>query len=96
MTQKLSVMSPAGSGPRVTGQGLSQGLGALDGKTIFLVDVGFENSDEVMRQIQGWMAEHRPATRTEIVRWRDQHLPDPELSERIRAEGDGAILGVGT
>lgn len=96
MPEKLSVLSPLGYAPKITGQGLSQGLGTLDGKRVFLVDVGFENSDNVMRQMQGWMAEHLPKTQTEVVRWRDQHLPDPELSERIRAEGDGAVLGVGT
>jgi hypothetical protein len=95
-TSKFAVLDPTGYAPTVTGQGLAQGLGTLDGRRIFLVDVGFENSDEVMRQIQGWMAEHQPQTQTEVVRWRDQHLPDPELSARIRAEGDGAILGVGT
>jgi hypothetical protein len=89
-------MDPTGYAPKVTAQGLSQGLGTLDGRTIFLVDVGFENSDNFMAQLQGWFAEHRPATKTELVRWRDQHEPDPELCERIRAEGDGAILGVGT
>jgi hypothetical protein len=30
------------------------------------------------------------------VRMKDQHQPDPELYERIAAEGDAAILGVGT
>jgi hypothetical protein len=96
MTQTLTVHNPIGYAPKVTAQGLSQGLDTLDGRMIFLVDVGFENSDRFMQQLQGWMAEHHPATRTEIVRWKDQHLPDPDLCERIRAEGDGAILGVGT
>jgi hypothetical protein len=96
MAEKLTVHNPVGYAPTVTAQGLSQGLDGLDGKMVFLVDVGFENSDRFMEQLQAWMAEHHSATRTEIVRWRDQHLPDPELCERIRAEGDGAILGVGT
>ena len=30
------------------------------------------------------------------MRMRDQHNPDPELYGRIAAEGDAAIIGVGT
>lgn len=93
---KLAVMDPTGYPPEVTAQGLSQGLGTLAGRTIFLVDVGFENSDNFMEQLHGWFAEHEPGVRTVLARWRDQHKPDPELCQRIRAEGDGAILGVGT
>jgi hypothetical protein len=92
---KLTVMDPTGYAPGVTARGLNQGLEILDGRKIFLADVGFEGSDIVMNHLRDWFAEHRPAVRTEVVRWRNQHYPDPDLCERIRAEGDGAILGVG-
>jgi hypothetical protein len=92
---KSAVLDPTGYPPRVTARGLAQSPGSLDGRTVFLVDVGFENAGVFMRQMQAWMAEHRPQTRSEIVRWRNQHVPDPELCQRIRAEGDAAILGVG-
>ncbi|HJU46833.1 MAG TPA: hypothetical protein VJ689_01770 [Gaiellaceae bacterium] len=95
MADVVSVLSPLGFPPKVTAKGLAPSLGSLDGARLFLVDVGFENSDNFMRQLQGWLAEHRPEVRTEVVRWRNQHLPDPELSTRIKAEGDAAILGVG-
>jgi hypothetical protein len=92
---KLSVLNPLGFPPKVTAKRLAPGLGSLAGRLVFLVDVGFENSDVFMAQLRGWLAEHEPDVRTEIVRWRDQHRPDPDLCERIRAEGDAAILGVG-
>lgn len=92
---KVTVHSPLGFPPKVQRSGLAPGLDGLDGKRLFLVDVGFENSDNFMRQLGGWLAEHEPGVRTEIVRWQDQHRPDPELCSRIRAEGDAAILGVG-
>ena len=95
MSEQLTVLNPEGFPPTVAAQGLAPGLDRLDGKTVFLVDVGFENSDNFMRQLQGWFAEHEPRVQTEVVRWRDQHKPDPVLCERIRAEGDAAILGVG-
>jgi hypothetical protein len=92
---KLSVLNPLGFPPKVTAKRLAPGLGSLAGRMVFLVDVGFENSDVFMAQLRGWLAEHEPDVRTEVVRWRDQHRPDPDLCERIRAEGDAAILGVG-
>jgi hypothetical protein len=95
MPEKVTILNPVGFPPKVTQRGLAPGLDTLDGKRIFLVDVGFENSDNFMRQLQGWLADHRPEVRTEVVSWSDQHKPDPVLSERIRAEGDAAILGVG-
>lgn len=92
---KLSVLNPLGFPPKVTVKRLAPGLGSLRGRKLFLVDVGFENSDSFMAQLRGWLEQHEPDVRTEIVRWRDQHRPDPELCTRIRAEGDAAILGVG-
>ena len=92
---KLTVLNPTGYAPKVTGRGLAPSLGSLDGKTVFLVDVGWEDCDVFMQQLHGWLARHEPSLRTQLVRWKDQHAPDPELCERIKAEGDAAILGVG-
>ncbi len=93
---KLTVLSPEGYPPRVDARGMAPALETLQGKRVFLVDVGFENSDNFMRQLQGWLEEHEPAIRAEVVRMRDRHQPDPELYGRIAAEGDAAIIGVGT
>ncbi|HZC14011.1 MAG TPA: hypothetical protein VE270_08320 [Thermoleophilaceae bacterium] len=93
---KLKVLSPEGYPPKVSAMGMAPSLDTLDGKKLFLVDVGFANSDNFMTQLHGWLEEHRPDIRTEVVRWRDQHEPDPELCERIKAEGHAAVIGVGT
>jgi hypothetical protein len=90
------VHSPLGYPPKIEGRSLAPGLTTLNDRKLFLVDVGFENSDNFMAQLQGWLADHHPRVRTEVVRWHDQHRPDPELCTRIQAEGDAAILGVGT
>jgi hypothetical protein len=93
---KFRVLNPQGFPPKVSARGMAPGLDGLDGKKVYLVDVGFANSDNFMKELHGWFEDHRPAIRTEIVRWRDQHVPDPELCERIRTDGDAAIIGVGT
>ena len=96
VAQDLSVLDPEGYPPSVEGRGMAPGLETLQGKRLFLIDVGFENSDAFIAQLHGWLEEHEPGIRTEVVRWRDQHAPDPELCERIAADGDAAIIGVGT
>jgi len=93
---KLAVLDPRGYPPKVDARGMAPALETLQGKSLFLVDVGFENSDEFMRQLHGWFEQHEPGIRTEVVRMKDQHQPDPELYGRIAAEGDAAIIGVGT
>jgi hypothetical protein len=93
---KLKVLNPEGYPPKVSATGMTPGLDTLDGKKLYLIDVGFANSDNFMAQLHGWLEEHRPTIKTEIVRWRDQHQPDPELCERIQQSGDAAIIGVGT
>ena len=95
MPDKLTVLNPQGYPPKVTQRGLSPSLGTLEGKKLYLVDVGWEDCDVFMQQMSDWFGEHRPAVRTQIVRWKDQHAPDPELCDRIRSDGDAAILGVG-
>jgi hypothetical protein len=89
------VLTPTGFAPKVKARGLAPSLDTLDGKKVFLVDVGFENSDTFMERMRIWLSEQRPRVATEVVRWRDMHRPDPELCERIKADGDAAILGVG-
>jgi hypothetical protein len=91
----MRVLSPLGFPPKVTVKGLAPSLQTLEGRKIFLVDVGFENSDAFMVQLAGWLQDHHPEVRTEVVRWENQHRPDPVLSARIGEEGDAAILGVG-
>jgi hypothetical protein len=93
---KLTVLNPEGYPPKVDARGMAPALETLQGKRLFLVDVGFENSDTFMAQLRGWLEEHEPGLRTEVVRMKDQHQPDPELYGRIAAEGDAAIIGVGT
>lgn len=63
MSGKLTVLNPEGYPPKVTASGMAPGLDSLEGKTLFLVDVGFENSDNFIRQLHGWLADHEPVAR---------------------------------
>ena len=84
---KLTVLNPEGYPPRVDARGMAPALETLQGKRVFLVDVGFENSDNFMRQLHGWFEEHEPGIRTEVVRMRDQHNPTRSCTGGSRRRG---------
>ena len=60
MAEKLTVHDPRGYPPKVTGKPLAPRLQSLDGKTVYLVDCLFDNSDVFMEQLHAWFAEHLP------------------------------------
>ena len=95
MTQLMTVHDPRGYAPKVVGNRLAPRLTALDGKTIYLVDCLFDNTDVFIEQLRQWFAEHLPAVNTKIARPKKTWSDDEEMRKEIAADGDGAILGVG-
>lgn len=95
MGGKLRVHDPRGYAPKVTGKPLAPRLESLEGRTLYLVDCLFDNSENFMTQMQGWFSEHLPAVDTRIIRPKESWVDDPDMRSRIEADGDAAILGVG-
>jgi hypothetical protein len=94
--QKITVHNPVGYPPKVTRKSAAPRLDSLDGKTIYLVDCRFDDSIELLKQVQAWFAEHMPGVKTKIISLSAtyQH-DDPKTWEEIKAKGDAAIVGVG-
>lgn len=95
MAGKLTVLNPLGSPPKVTSKALAPRPMTLDEKTVYLVDVRFDNSAVFMEQLQNWFSEHMPKVKTELVHWREPFQHDPELADEIAKKGDAAVFGVG-
>ena len=96
MTNTLPVLNPIGFAPRITRKALAPRLDTLDGKTVYLVDCRFDDSDVFLRQMQAWFAQHMPAVRTVFKPISSVYLnDDPATWEEIRARGHAAIVGVG-
>ncbi|HUZ77303.1 MAG TPA: hypothetical protein VMV93_06935 [Chloroflexota bacterium] len=94
--QTITVLNPAGYPPRVTGKSLAPRLESLDGKTIYLVDCRFDDSDLLLMQVQGWFADHMPSVHTVLKQKNKVYAADdPETWEEIKAKGHAAIVGVG-
>jgi hypothetical protein len=94
--EKIAVLNPTGFPPKVARKTAAPRLESLDGKTIYLVDCRFDDSIELLKQVQAWFAEHMPGVNTRIVSLSAtyQH-DDPKTWEAIKADGDAAIVGVG-
>jgi hypothetical protein len=96
MPDKITVLNPVGYPPKVTPKQMAPRLEGLDGKTVYLVDARFDDSIELLRQVQAWFRERMPGVRTELVSLNNMYSrDDPKTWELIREKGDAAIVGVG-
>jgi len=96
MGDRITVLNPMGFAPKVTRKELAPRLDTLDGKTVYLVDCRFDDSDVFLKQMQAWLGVPLPAVRTVVKPLSSVYLvDDPATWEEIRARGDAAIVGVG-
>jgi hypothetical protein len=95
-TQKVSVLNPVGYPPKITAKALAPRLDSLDGKTVYLVDPRFDDSGLFLRQLQNWFADNMPTVKTKFIEMNNVYTKDdPVTWEKIKADGDAAIVGVG-
>ena len=94
--EKITVLSPVGFPPKVNKKAPASRPESLDGKTVYLVDCRFDDSIELLKQVQAWFGQHMPSVKTPIISLSAtyQH-DDPKTWEEIKANGDAAIMGVG-
>ncbi len=93
---KITALNPVGFAPKVTRKPLAPRLDTLEGKTIYLVDCRFDDSDIFLKQMQAWFAERMPGVRTVSKPISSVYLKDdPATWEEIKARGHAAIVGVG-
>ena len=65
--EKITVLNPVGYPPKVAKKSAAPRHESLDGKTIYLVDCRFDDSIELLKQVQAWFADHMPGVKTPIV-----------------------------
>jgi hypothetical protein len=92
----FTVLSPLGTPPKITQKQTAPRLESLDGKTIYLVDCRFDDSIELLKQVEAWFAVHMPGVTTRIVSLSATYQKDdPKTWNEIKTNGDAAIIGVG-
>lgn len=93
---KVAVLSPIGFPPKITQKSAAPRLDSLDGKTVYLVDCRFDDSIELLKQVEAWFRAHMPDVVTRLVSLTNYYgKDDPETWKTIQANGDAAIVGVG-
>jgi hypothetical protein len=92
----FTVLSPLGTPPKITKKNVAARLDSLDGKTVYLVDCRFDDSIELLKQVEFWFAAHMPSVKTRIVSLSATYQKDdPKTWNEIKTNGDAAIIGVG-
>ena len=95
-SDKLTVLNPEGYAPKVSHKQMAPRLDTLDGKTVYIVDCRFDDSDIFLKQVQAWFADHMPSVKTVFKPISSVYTQDdPATWQEVRAKGDAAIIGAG-
>jgi hypothetical protein len=93
---KFEALNPKGTPPAIQLMPMAPRLDSLDGKTVWLVDTGFEGGGMLLQQIQLWFKQNMPTVNTIFRRKAGPYMEDdPALWKEIKAKGDAAIMAVG-
>jgi len=93
---KITVFNPLGQPPAIARVPMAPRITNLEGKTIYIVDIGFTDTHQFFTEMQKLLGERYPKTtwivRTKIGTYFDD---DPKLWAEIKEKGHGMIMGVG-
>lgn len=94
----ITVLNPAIESKMVDRIPLSPRLDTLEGKTLYMVDIGWggpEAAYSVFEEIQSWFAQNMPSVKTVIKRKSGPYSQDdPGLWKEIAKNGNAALVGI--
>jgi hypothetical protein len=91
-----TVQNPTGFPPPIARKSMAPRPADLAGKTIYLVDVTFDNGDMLLLEMQKWLTTHRPEIKTEFrVKKGFYAADDPDLWREIKANNGLMIMAIG-
>src|SRR5262252_898786 len=96
-SQLMTVLDPRGQPTgRIKPMSLAPRPNSLDGKTVYLVDIGFGGGYEFLQEMKAWLAQRMPAVKTVLTRKPGiMFLDAPDLWAEIKDKGHAVIFGVG-
>jgi len=95
-TEKIVTVNPKGTPPSVQLIPMAPRPSSLEGKTVYLVDTGFEGGGMLLNQIQLWFNRNMPNVTVVFRRKAGPYAEDdPALWQEIKAKGNAAIMAIG-
>ena len=94
--EKIQTLNPKGAPPPIQLLPMAPRSGSLDGRTVYLVDTGFEGGGLVLNQIQLWFNRNMPDVTVVFRRKAGPYAEDdPALWQEIKQKGNAAIMAIG-
>ena len=92
-----TVLDPRGQPTAVIQpQPLAPRLDTIQGKTVYLVDVGFGGGWEFLEEAVAWFSRNIPSVKTILLHKKGiMFVDEPEMWADIRQKADAVIFGVG-
>ncbi len=95
---KIRVLNPTPPNRLVDRIPLAPRIDSLEGKTIFLVDIGWggENAaPSIYDEMKAWFARNMPSVKIEVRKIKGFYMQDqPELLKEISEKGHAAMFGI--
>ena len=89
---QITVYNPMGTPPSIRIKAMAPRLSTIDGKTIYLMNSGFPNSDNFLAALKEWFADNHPKVNIVISNTMDM---SPALKAEIMEKGDAVFFAVG-
>ena len=96
-TSLCSVLDPRGQ-PTILVQPipLAPRLDTVEGKTVYIIDVGFGGGWEFLEEMEGWFSRNLPGVKTVLQHKKGiMFVDEPETWAEIKGKADAVIFGVG-
>ena len=96
--EKITVLTPLGTPPPIKLRPMAPRPDSLDGKTVYVLDQGYPNSDKLMMEVTAWFEKNMPETKAVFRSMRRGGKPGPgtpDLFTEIKENADAVVIGTG-
>jgi hypothetical protein len=92
--EKITVLNPMGTPPPITVKPMAEPLSTLDGKTLYLVNTGFVNTERLMAEYRKWFEANYPKT-TIVDKNTGMSNMNAALKAELKEKADAVIFALG-